>query len=351
VKEKTAMGLSVKRWWQERVPVDAEALRHPLREPIPAELKGFFFALGGTPALLFLLQLVTGVLLAFYYVPFPEGAYESIRHITFQVRFGWFVRGIHRLSAHLMMVVVFLHLLRVFFTKAYRRPRELNWIVGVGLGLTTLAFGFTGYSLLYDQLSYWATTVGTNILGELPLVGKPVLYFLRGGREVTANTLTRFYYFHVWLLPLIMSLLIVVHLLLVRLHGVAPLTEGKKERRTYPFFPDHVYLEMIIGLVVLILVVNLVLLFPPGLGQKADPLETPLQIEPEWYFFFVYRWLKLVPLRVGVIGVALFLVGLTFWPFIDAWLERLALRVDIARILGVIVFFLVIAFTLWELFA
>src|ERR1700732_1620834 len=145
------------RWFNERVPVNHELLRKAAREPLPVHMKSWIFCLGGTPAMFFGILAITGILLTFYYVPSPAQAYTSVSNITFKVRMGWFVRGIHQGASQLMIVTVLLHMIRVFFTRAYRKPRERNWIWGVGLFMATLTFAVTGHSLVYEQLSYWAT--------------------------------------------------------------------------------------------------------------------------------------------------------------------------------------------------
>jgi quinol-cytochrome oxidoreductase complex cytochrome b subunit len=246
-----------------------------------------------------------------------------------------------------MIVTVLLHMIRVFFTRAYLKPRELNWVWGVALFMVTLTFAFTGYSLVYDQLSYWATTIGTNMIAAVPLIGEPLLYLLRGGPNVNPNTLSRFYDFHIGVLPTMMTLLIVAHLALVRLHGVAPLP-GDPRRETYPFFPDHMLREAIIGLLLLVCLVNYVNFFPPTVGAPATPGNTPGHIRPEWYFFPTYRWLKLTSLPVGIGGSVLFVAGLFLWPFIDAALERIAPRKGLWVIVGSAFFLLTIVFMLWE---
>jgi quinol-cytochrome oxidoreductase complex cytochrome b subunit len=335
------------RWVEERIPVDPEVLRKPLREPLPVHMKTWMCCLGGTPAMLFCILVVTGILLTFYYVPYPAQAYASVRNITFKVRMGWFIRGIHQAAAQLMVVTVLLHMLRVFFTRAYRKPRELNWVIGVAMFMTVLTFAFTGYSLVYDQLSYWATTVGTNMIAVLPLIGKPLLYLMCGGPNVTPNTLSRFYDFHIGVLPTIMTLLIVAHIVLVRLHSVAPL-EGDPRRETYPFFPDHMLREAIVGLLVLIGIVNYVMFFPPTIGALATPGVTPGHIRPEWYFFPTYRWLKLTSLSVGIGGSIVYVTGLFVWPFIDTALEKIAPRRHLWVFVGTGFFLLTIVFMVWE---
>jgi quinol-cytochrome oxidoreductase complex cytochrome b subunit len=335
------------RWLNERVPFNHELVRKASREPLPVHMKSWVFCLGGTPAMLFCILAVTGILLTFYYVPYPSQAYASVSAITYKVRMGWFIRGLHQGASQLMIVTVLLHMLRVFFTRAYLKPRELNWIWGVALFLVTLTFAFTGYSLVYDQLSYWATTIGTNMIAAVPVIGEPLLYLLRGGPNVNPNTLSRFYDFHIGVLPTLMTLLTVAHLALVRLHGVARLPSDPR-RETYPFFPDHMLREAIIGLLLLIALVNYVNFFPPVVGAPATPGNTPGHIRPEWYFFPTYRWLKLTSLPVGIGGSVLFVVGLFLWPFIDAGLEKLAPGKGLWVIVGASFFLLTIAFMLWE---
>ena len=341
-----AMTTEKQSWWAERIPVDLETLRHPLAEPVPVHLHRWWFALGSTPLLLFLIQVATGILLTFYYVPSPERALDSVRMITEQVPFGWWIRGIHHWGASLMILTVWLHMIRVFVTGVYRRPREINWIIGAGLLLSTMAFGFTGYALIYDQLSYWATTVGTNLIGTVPLIGNYMLAFLRGGRTVTANTLTRFFTLHIGILPTAMILLLGVHILLLRLHGVARL--DPEDERTTPFFPDHVLLSLVIGFYLVLLLSALAVLFPPPVGDLANPAVTPLHIKPEWYFFSIYRWLRLVPGVVGIAGMGAFVLALVFWPFADALLARWLKYRDVSVVLGSIVAVVVAAATLWE---
>lgn len=332
----------------ERIPLPLEAIRHPLREPIPVHLHRWWFALGSTPLLLFLIQVGTGILLTFYYIASPDRALESVRTISTEVPFGWWFRGIHHWGASLMILTVGLHMVRVFFSSAYRRPRELNWIIGTVLLFTTLAFGFTGYALVYDQLSYWATTVGTNLIGSVPLIGSYLLAFTRGGLEVTANTLTRFFTLHIGILPTLMILLLGLHVLLVRLHGVARL--DPEDDRTAPFFPGHVLLALLIGFYLALLLSALAVIFPPPLGDPANPALTPAEIKPEWYFFSVYRWLRLVPGVIGLVGMFAFVLALVFWPFVDAFLARWFKKRDVTLVLGAIVAVVFIAATLWEAF-
>ena len=344
------MSARVRAWMSARVPLDparaGAVAREVLREPIPHHMKNWFYAIGATALLLFLFQAVTGILLTIYYVPSPDGAYQSVRHITEDVRMGFWVRGLHHWGSSLMVIALFLHMVRVFFTRAYRRPRELNWIVGAILLVLTLALSFTGYSLVYNQLSYWAATVGTNMIREVPLVGAPVLTLLRGGEGIGGQTLTRFYVLHIMLLPALLLLTIAVHILAVRLYGVAKL-QGEDEP-TYPFYPEHFYHTLVIGLFLLTVMSALTVIVPPGLGVPADPLVTPQHIKPEWYFFAIYSVLKLLPLRLGIYLLAAATLAAVFWPFLDELLERRWPGARRAYWLGSVTIVLFLFFTVYE---
>lgn len=187
--------------------------------PIPRSAKTYY--LGGITLFLFGVQAVTGILLSIYYQPTPDQAYDSILFIMNDVQFGWLIRSIHAWGANLMIIFCILHLLRVFVQGAYKPPRELTWIVGVFLLMLTLGFGFTGYLLPWDQRAFWATVVGSEIAGAIPVVGQSALTFLRGGPEITALTLSRFFGTHVLVLPVGLALLVAIHLIMVHQQGLA----------------------------------------------------------------------------------------------------------------------------------
>jgi ubiquinol-cytochrome c reductase cytochrome b subunit/cytochrome b6 len=345
--------MGFKQWIQNSFPVDQEALVRISSEPIPNHLKRWWWALGGTPLILLTIQIITGIMLIFYYVPEPERAYDSVNYITYTAKFGWLIRSIHRWASNLMIATLLLHMIRVFFTQTYRRPRELNWMFGVCLFLLSLMFGFTGYSLVYEQMSYWAMKVGTGIAGATPLVGNWIANFMRGGSEIGHNTLTRFFLFHVVILPFLAILAISIHVYLIRTLGVSKLEfrdDIKKTQKTFPFFPDHVYTELIIVTIVMILLISLSLLFPVSLGDKADPNVTPLHIKPEWYFYPVFRWLKITNLSVGVLGPIIFILILFLWPFIDKFLERYFPKMEVGFWIGVAGLITINGFLLWEVF-
>ena len=341
---------------QAMFPFDWELLRHAGAEPIPNHLKKWWFCLGGTVLYLFIVQVVTGIALTFYYVPSAEEAYASVAAITREVRFGWFIRSLHKWAANLMIIAVMLHMLRVFVTGAYRHPRQLNWCVGFLLLLVTLGFGFTGYSLVFEQLSFWGATVATNLAEAVPLAGPWMAHFLRGGAEVGGATLTRFYILHIGVLPTVAFALLALHILLIRLQGVAELDppgeDGPAAKRHFPFWPDHATTEILIGVLLMYLLTILALVFPAGLGPAADPTQTPEHIKPEWFFYFSFRLLKLTSLRVSVaLTVAMGAIAF-FWPFIEEWCRR-RWRVPegVPVTLGTLAFLVFLVLTVWESFA
>jgi quinol-cytochrome oxidoreductase complex cytochrome b subunit len=181
----------------------------------------WLYTFGSATLFLALLQVFTGILLTIYYVPTPDHAYDSVQYITTQVPAGWLIRGLHHWGASAMVVLTVLHMLRVILYGAYKFPREVTWFTGVFLLLIVIGFGFTGYLLPWDQKAFWATTVGTRIAGVAPVVGNWVLLIMRGGEELSAVTLARFFGVHIWVLPAALLLLIVVHMYLVIRHGIS----------------------------------------------------------------------------------------------------------------------------------
>lgn len=181
----------------------------------------WWFTLGSASLFLFVMQAATGILLTLYYVPSPEAAYDSIQYIMNGVAYGWLIRGMHHWGATLMVLVVFAHMLRTYFFAAYKYPRELTWITGVVLLLATLGMGFTGYLLPWNQKSYWATTVGTEIAGVVPVIGPFLMRVLRGGEEISAVTLIRFFSAHIWWIPLVIGLMIGIHMYLIIRLGIS----------------------------------------------------------------------------------------------------------------------------------
>jgi quinol-cytochrome oxidoreductase complex cytochrome b subunit len=327
-----------------------------LHVPIPVGARTFY--LGGITMFLFGVQVVTGTLLALYYKPTPDTAYDSVIFITSDVTFGWLIRSMHHWAANLMIVCLALHVIRIFFQAAYKYPRELTWLVGTGLLFATIGFGFTGYLLPWDQRAFWATIVGTEIAGSVPIIGEPLLLLLRGGPDVTDATLSRFFGMHVLVLPLILGAFLALHLTLVHQQGLAdparpdprpdqPLPEGYADRKLIPFFPNYILDEVIAWFAVLALLVVLASVFPAGLEEKANPLETPAHVKPEWYFLAVYELLKHVPRIAGIVLPGVAIAILAVWPLIDRNPEVRARKRPLAILLAIAALAIMIGLTIW----
>lgn len=338
-------------WVGERLPVSGKQFQELTNEPVPYHLKRWWFALGGTPAYLFIVQIVTGILLAFYYEASPSTAYQSVEHITNEVAFGWFIRSLHKWAATLMIAAVILHQIRVFFTGAYRRPREINWFVGMCLLLATLMTGFTGYSLVFEQLSFWGATVGANIADATPLIGGFLKNMMLGGETYNQATLSRFFVLHAAILPVTIVLLVAVHITVIRLQGITEFRFKDEESgapKTFNFFPDHLYTELMIGLVLMILLSALATIFPATLGPAANPLQTPEVIKPEWFFYVAFRWLKLFTGTAAILSMGFVLFIMFTWPFIDALIRKKTRFQEASVWIGILGVLAIIALTVWE---
>ena len=323
---------SVWAWLEDHFRLD-EIIAFLRKKTVPVHRFSYFYFLGGMTLFLFIIQAITGILLLLYYRPTPADAFESVQYIMTQVRFGWLIRSIHSWGANLMVLTGFAHMFSVFFLKAYRKPRELTWLSGIALLGIVLAFGFSGYLLPWNTLSFFATKVGTDMPGQIPVLGKWILVFLRGGEDVTAATLTRFFGFHVALLPGLATLLVGLHLLLVQRFGISlpPSLEAEwraepLEKREMPFYPNFLLRELMAWYIVLAILGALAALKPWELGTKADAFASaPAGIRPEWYFMFMFQSLKLIPAKVlgiagDVIGVLVFGAAGAVWtllPFFD----------------------------------
>lgn len=341
-------------WWRQRIPIDANVFREITSEPVPNHMKRWWFCLGGTPAYLFVVQIATGILLAFYYQPAPATAYESVRHITQEVNYGWYIRSLHKWAATLMIATVILHQMRVYFTGAYRKPREINWMIGMCLLLCTLGLGFTGYSLVYEQLSYWGATVGANITETIPFVGGFLKRMMLGGEVYNDQTLPRFFILHAAILPVTLVFLLAIHIALVRLHGVTELrftNETNDGPQHFRFFPDHVCTELIIGMALMIVLSALATILPATMGPRADPTTTPEHIKPEWFFYVIFRWLKLFSGAVAVLSVGFIVFMMFCWPFIDGWFRKFTRWKEASVWIGIMAVLLIVGMTLWEALA
>ena len=315
------------KWIDDRVGLEGIRTLAKKKE-VPVHRHTIWYYLGGMTLFLFTIQVATGILLLFYYRPSAEEAFESIQFIMAEVEFGWLVRSIHAWSANLMIFTLFLHLFSVLLVKAYRPPRELTWFSGVALMGIAMAFGFTGYLLPWNELAYFATRVGTEITGVVPMVGEFLIRLSRGGDDVTGATLTRFYAFHVAVLPALTTAILGFHLFLVQKQGmsVPPKVEREGGVHKMPFLPDFLLRDLVGWLIALAVLAALAAYFPAHLGEKADPFASaPAGIKPEWYFMFMFQTLKYLPAHilgiegeiVGILGFALGGAFLLLIPFLD----------------------------------
>lgn len=303
------------------------------KKRIPIHRYTFFYYLGGMALFLFLVQAATGILLVLYYRPSSSEGFESVQYLMADVPFGWLIRSIHSWGANLFVGIVVLHFLSTYFLKAYRYPRQATWVSGAILLFLALGFGFSGYLLPWNTLSYFATKVGTDVPAQVPGIGPILSRILRGGSDVTGATLSRFYGIHVAILPAITTMILAAHLFLVQRHGmsVPPSVERAEKPRSMPFFPNFLLRDMIGWLTAVGLLAALAAFWPWELGQKADPFSSaPAGIRPEWYFLAVFQALKYFPAKIlgvpgetlGILFFGLVATALVAIPFLDRGTSR-----------------------------
>ena len=323
-------GARIGSWLDQRLGLEA-VRRFAAHKTVPVHRHTVWYYLGGMTLFFFLIQVGSGILLMLYYRPSAAEAFESIQFLMTAVPFGWLVRSIHSWSGNLMVAAAFVHLFSTFFLKAYRPPRELTWITGVLLFFLVLGFGFSGYLLPWNKLAFFATKVGTDIAGSVPLVGPFLLRFLRGGDLVTGGTLSRFYGWHVAILPAASTLLLGLHLYLVQRHGMSSPRDAAAPAPAatpLPFFPDFALRDAFGWLVALAVLAALAAYAPWELGEKADPFAPAFaNIRPEWYFMFMFQTLKYVPggfflgIELEAYAILAFMLAgalLLLVPFLDA---------------------------------
>ena len=295
--------------------------------PIPGGAS-WFYVLGASLLFIFTLQMATGILLAMYYVPTPDHAYASVQFIQDGAPFGSFVRGLHHWGASFMMVIVALHMLRVFVFGSYKKPREVVWLLGVGLIALVGGFAFTGYLLPWDQKAYWATVVGTNVAGTVPVIGGVLLRIVRGGTELSALSLSRYFAIHTYILPWSLALLAGLHVFLLERAGAGGIWNAA-DRVPYkadPLFPNQIFRDTVFILIVFLSLAALAILFPAPLEPQADPTDSTYNPRPEWYFYFVFQMLRIFEGKFELVGT-LILPGiagavLLLIPFLDRGPER-----------------------------
>jgi len=341
----------------------------------------YSLGLGLISLFLFLILIVTGVALMLYYTPEPSEAYRSMKDLQFVVTFGTVLRNMHRWAAHGMVLVVFLHMCRVFFTGAYKPPRQFNWVVGVVLFILTLGLSFTGYLLPWDQLAYWAITVGTNIAGYAPVIGEPIKYLLLGGNAIGAGTLLRFYVLHCVILPVAALWLVGLHIWRVRKDGglsappspvPAPIEEiaggqfpastrsyglmALADRPALPVveadpdetvmsWPHLLFREVLLLLIVLVVLHGVALLFNAPLEEIANPTHTPNPAKAPWYFLGLQELVSFSAFMGGVLVPALAVLALVLLPYLDSKSKGVGVWFAPERRLANVIFGVLVAVT------
>lgn len=299
-----------------------------LDEPIPGGAR-WAYVFGSGLLFIFLLQVVTGIALALYYTPTAETAHTSVAYITKQVAGGAFLRSLHSYGSSAMIIVLALHFLQTFIYGSFKGKRELLWMTGALLSFLVLGMGFTGYLLPWDQKAYFATAVGTNVAGQVPLIGTFLTRFLRGGDTIGTLTLSRFYVGHVFLIPGIIFAFVGSHIFLFRKAGPAgPVSEDPvaPKMATEPFYPRQVLFDMAFALVIVAGLAAISYLRPVTLGPIANPGDSHFLPRPEWYYLPMFEWLKFWEGPAVIIGVlvipGLVAMAMFLMPFLDRRLER-----------------------------
>jgi ubiquinol-cytochrome c reductase cytochrome b subunit len=315
------------KWVDQRTGAD-KILHHSLDEPIPGGAR-FAYVFGSALLFIFVSQMVTGICLALYYVPAPMVAHVSVAYIVKEVAAGAFLRSLHSYGSSAMVIILLLHFLQTFLYGSYKGKRELLWISGCALSLLVLGMAFTGYLLPWDQKAYFASSVGTNIAGQVPIIGESLRLLLRGGATMGALTISRFYVLHVFIIPALIFLLVAVHIFLFRKAGAAGPADEDPVTPHLPaemFYPRQVLIDMGFVLVVMGVLGMLAHFLPVTLGPEANPTDSRYLPRPEWYYLPMFQWLKYWEgwrTVIGIVIIPVILIGLFFsLPFLDRGPER-----------------------------
>jgi ubiquinol-cytochrome c reductase cytochrome b subunit len=331
-------------WLDERADLSS-VIDYAFKHPVPSALAtrvGWMYVFGTALLTVFALQVVTGIGLATIYVPSAADAYDSLQFITEEATLGWLMRGLHYFGASAMVVLVVVHMARVFLTGSYKYPRELSWLTGVLLFLLVVIMAFTGQLLRWDVESIAAVRVAIEQIGRIPLIGQPLAQFILAGQSIGGATLTRFYVVHVFVVPLMIAAIIGMHLYLVLKVGVSepPKAGDPVDPKTYksrykallergrPYFPDMMWREIAFALLVLAIIFALAMVLGPRtLREAPDPTETFVEPRPDWYFLWAYALFSIIPSRVVedtiiVLGPVILIMALVLVPLVANRGER-----------------------------
>lgn len=338
----------IRLWLNDRWPFST-LMRLALDEEIPGGSR-VAYTLGSALLTVFALQAATGILQLFFYVPTVDHAYDSVSYLRTRIPFGWLINGLHFWGANAMVVIVLLHISRIFIWGAYKRPRELTWLFGVTLLLVVMGLSFTGGPLSWDQRAYWEAEVGTSIPGSIPVVGDMIKQVMRGGEEMGQLTLSRLFIVHTAILPVTLVVLILAHLIAFRRFGsVGPWVESQRALKGQ-FWPEQVFKDALISTLVVLALVTLTVFMPKPFNGQADPLDSSFIPKPEWNFLFLYQALKYFPGSlepIGSVGIPQVLILLlVLLPFVDRGPERNPLKRPVAMAGGITLAGIIVALTL-----
>ncbi len=344
------MWKKIVQWLEVRVGLKNFIQEQVVEYRIPKNIN-LFYTLGFIAVVAYAVQVITGIVLLIYYIPHPDHAFRSVQDIMTKIPYGWLFRQMHAVGSNLMITVVVLHMITVFLMGNYKQPRELTWLGGGLSLLITIMFGLSGYLLPWTQLSYWATTVVTSMPTALPLIGEPVARILRGGDTVSDITLSRFFAFHVAVLPPLFLGLMGIHLFLINRIGISatpfgladeekrPLTEY--HRKTHPdgtsyypaFFQKQMYMLMAYFAVMFLIITFFpTLFFPDESNFPADPYTTPSDVHPAWYLLPPYQVLRMIPNKfLGIMVLVVIVLLFLCWPFLDTYREKNVLKRPVLR--------------------
>jgi len=326
----------IRHWIEVRIGLEELVNKH-LRSYRTPKGVNFLSALGFVAMIAFIVQVITGIMLLLYYVPHPDHAFQSVQTISNEIPYGWLFRLIHIIGSNVIIAVIIIHLIHVFLRISYKKPREITWISGSLMFFLVLLTSISGQLLPWNQTGFWQTTVTSTIPAFLPVLGEGISSYMRGGDFVTGITLSRYFSFHVVILPVIISVLIGLHVLIIRRQKLStsaiiePDTAISHEKFTrephsegQPWFP-YFTLKRLFMVLVYFSIIFFIMTFmpniflPPESNIPANPLLTPEIIKPAWYFLAPYQLLKTIPNDLlGVSLLAIFTVVFTFWPFIDS---------------------------------